>query len=170
MVARFRSMHPVNRTKHVIDVQTAVAVNTQIVNPVAVAVNSPTLASPHEVELGSTINGIYLTVEAVASESSTTATPNVYMYVAKNPGNNLTLPNPNAVGVDDNKRFIIHQEMVMINAVDGGVPRNIFKGVVVIPKGYRRMGPNDRITVTLFTPSTGVAFNACWQSHYRSYK
>ncbi len=170
VVARYSRMRPINRIKHVVDIQTAVPVNTQVVNPVAVSVNTSTLASAHEVEIGSTVSSIFLTIEAVASETSTTATPNFYFYIAKNPGNNLTLPNPNNVGVDDNKRFIFHQEMVMINALDGGSPRNVFKGVISVPKGYRRMGPNDRITVTLFSPSTAVAVNACWQAHYKEFR
>ncbi len=85
VVARYSRMRPINRIKHVVDIQTAVPVNTQVVNPVAVSVNTSTLASAHEVEIGSTVSSIFLTIEAVASETSTTATPNFYFYIAKNP-------------------------------------------------------------------------------------
>ncbi len=171
MLARFRSsIRPIQRRKHVVDFQTAVPVNTQITQKVATTSDNPALANVAQVNSGSTINGIFCSIEAVASESSTTATPNMYMMMFKNPGSNLTMPNANAVGADDNKRFVIHQEMVMLNAVDGGSPRSVFKGVIRIPKGYRRMGPNDDISVQLFIPSTGVAVNACSQYHYKEFQ
>ncbi len=171
MVARYRSsIHPVNRIKHVVDLQTAVPVNVKIENPIANAVDAPTLGVTTQVETGSTVNGVFLTIEAVASETSATATANLYFIVFKNPANNLTMPNGNAVGSDDNKKYVIHQEMVMINPLDGGSPRNVFKGVIVIPRHMRRMAPNDRITVQLFIPSTGVAANVCWQAHYKEFR
>ncbi len=169
-VARYRSLRPINRTKHVVDFQTAVPVNTKISQVLAVAVDATGLTDVDGCLVGSTISSIFISSEAVASESSTTATPNLYWMIYKNPGNNLTFPNANAVGSDDNKRFVIHQEMVMINAVDGGSPRNVFKGVVKVPKHLQRMGPEDRIIIQLFVPSTGVAVNACTQVHYKEFR
>ncbi len=171
VLARFRSsIRPVNRIKHVVDAQNAVPVNTKISVVLMQADDNPALASTQEVNTGATVNGFYLTVEAVASETSTTATPNLYLIVYKNVGNNLTMPNGNAVGSHDNKRFVIHQEMVMINPLDGGSPRNVFKGVIGIPKGYRRFGPSDRLEIQYFIPSTGVAINACLQCHYKEFR
>ncbi len=145
-------------------------INAQVANNIINTVDDPEIANTNEVITGSRVNGLFLTVEAVASETSTTATPNLYMAVWKNPGNNLTFPNANAVGASDNKKFVIHQEMVMINPVDGGNPRNVFKGVIKIPKHLARFGPNDRLDVGLFIPSTGVAVNACMQSHYKEFR
>ncbi len=150
--------------------QTALPVGTALPQVLAKSVNDPAFTSTTEVAIGSKINGFFLTVEGVASESSTTATPNTYVIIYKNPGNNLSFPNGNVVGADENKRFVIHQEMVMINAVDGGSPRNLFKGVIVIPRGMRRMGPKDQWICQLFTPSTGVAMNVCLQSHYKEFR
>ena len=92
------------------------------------------------------------------------------MMIYKNPGGNLVFPNANAVGSNDNKRFVIHQEMVMINPVDGGQPRNVFKGVIVIPKHLRRFGPGDELDIQLFTPSTGSTFNSCGLIHYKEFR
>ncbi len=170
-MARFRaSLRPIQRIKHVVDFQTAVPVNTQIEQILVSANDDPGLANQAQVITGSTVHGIFLSIEAVASETSTTATPNVYLAIYKNPGDNLTFPNANAVGTNDNKKYVIHQEMVMINASDGGSPRNIFKGVVAIPKGYKRFGPNDKLVAQLFIPSTGVAINACTQGHYKEFR
>ncbi len=153
-----------------VDHQTAVPVNTKIEQSLIIAVDNPDIGFTNQVVTGCRINGIFLTIEAVASETSTTATPNLYFAIYKNPGNNLTFPNANNVGVDDNKKFVIHQEMVMINPLDGGNPRNVFKGVIAIPKHLRRFGPSDRLEYQLFIPSTGVAVNACTQSHYKEFR
>ncbi len=113
---------------------------------------------------------MFLTVECVASESSTTATPNMYLAIWKNLGGNITIGDLNLIGGTDMKNLVIHQEMVMINAVDGGVPRNLFKGVIVIPRGMRRMAPNDIWNLSVWCPTTGVATNVCAQAHYKEFR
>ncbi len=90
------------------------------------------------------------------------------MFVAKNPGNNLALPEANVVGGNDNKRFVIHQEMVMFQQQDGSNPRTMFNGVIAIPKGYRRNGPDDDLSLRIFTP--GVTINFCIQCHYKEFR
>ncbi len=171
MVARFRgSLRPINRIKHVVDFQTAIPVNTQIGQALITATDSPALADQDGVMTGSTVHGIFMTIECVASETSTTATPNIYLAVYKNPGGNITFPNANAVGASNEKKFVIHQEMVMLNPVDGGNPRNIFKGVIKIPPRLKRFGPQDLLVAQLFIPSTGVAVNACTQVHYKEFR
>ncbi len=128
--------------------------------------DTPTRAQTDECETGSAVNGIYLKVEVNATSSAALA--NCYMYVAKNPGNNLALPQANAVGSNENKKFIIHQEMIMFQQVTNSNPRTLFNGVIVIPRGYRRNGPNDVISIRIFTP--GVAINFCLQCHYKEFR
>ncbi len=171
MVARFnRGLRPINRIKHVVDSQTALPVNTQLNVGIALANDAPVIGSPAQCITGSMVNSFFASVECVASESSTTATANIYIMFVKNPGDNLTFPNANAVGSDDNKRFVFHQEMNMINPTDGGNPRNLFKGVIKVPKHLRRMGPSDKIQMLMFIPSTGVAVNICSQFHYKEFR
>ncbi len=136
----------------------------------ALATDTPTLGVSTSVETGSKINGFYIRVEVASNEAiDLGAIPNFYMYVAKNPGNNLTLPAANAVGVDDNKRFVIHQEMTMIeNKGQGSNARTVFNGVVVVPKGYRRMGPGDLWTVVTLCPALDTA--QCLQTHYKEFR
>ncbi len=130
------------------------------------AKDSPALANTTEVVTGSKVHGIYLKVEAYATTAAALA--NMYMIIVKNPGNNITVPNANAVGADDNKRFVIHQEMVMLEQSVNGNPRTLFNGVVVIPKGYSRFGPNDRIQIGLLSPGVDVSF--CYQVHYKEFR
>ncbi len=171
MVARFRNrgnaLRPVHRIKHVLDFQYATALNTPVTNTLVLASDTPDLATTSEVETGSTVNGIYLKVEVV-NTGVTGVLANCYMIVFKNPGGNLTFPNGNAVGVNDNKKYVIHQEMVMFQMVDNSNPRTLFNGVIVIPRGYRRFGPNDSLAVQTFSP--GVEHNACIQCHYKEFR
>ncbi len=160
------NLRPVNRIKHVYDVQGGMLLGVVQDIVVIIASDTPDLATTNEVETGSTINGIFLVVEVNATTSA--ALSNAYLAVWKNPGNNLTLPAPNVVGGDDNKRFCIHQEMVMLQQVTNSNPRTLFKGVIAIPRGYRRFGPNDRLEVQLLSP--GVNMNFCLQSHYKEFR
>ncbi len=164
--SRRNSLRPVNRIKHVVDVQQAFNAGTKTTNTLVVAKDAPVLGSPNEVQTGATVNGIYLKVEAYATSSA--ALSNFYMYIMKNPGNNLTTPAPNAVGSDDNKKYIIHQEMVMFQKVTNSNPRTIFNGVVVVPRGYRRFGPGDVLSVTYLAPGTNV--EVCHQCHYKEFR
>jgi len=171
-MARFRqALMPINRIKHVVDFQTAVPVNVKISQIIAVAKDNPTLAGTSEVANGSKINGFFITTEIASDDTTTTLTPNFYWILYKNPGQDIaTFPNGNSVGDSTKKKFVIHQEMVMFNPQDGGNPRNVFKGVIVVPKGMRRMAPDDAWVIQLFIPSTGVKVNACTQVHYKEFR
>ncbi len=163
-------MRPINRIKHVVDNSATLGANVVLPITIATATDTPVLGNAPGVETGSKVNGIYLRVEVASNEvADVGAIPNVYMFVAKNPGNNVTLPAPNAVGINDNKRFIIHQEMSMIeNTGRGGNPRTLFNGVVVIPKGMRRFGPADILTLNIIAPALDIA--VCMQAHYKEFR
>ncbi len=137
---------------------------------IALATDTPVLANTSGVETGSKINGFYIRVEAASNEAiDLGAIPNFYLMVSKNPGGNVTMPLPNAVGGDDNKRFVIHQEMTMIeNKGQGSNARTVFNGVVVVPKGMRRMAPNDVWNVTTICPALDTA--VCIQTHYKEFR
>ncbi len=160
-------LRPINRIKHVVDLQgaTALGVNTDI--EIANATDTPTLAATDSVETGCTINGVFIVLEV--SLFSGSALPNVYFALYKNPGDNLVMPSPNIVGASDNKRFVIHQEMVMLDGDNAAsIPRTLFKGVVVIPRGYRRFGPDDRLFIKILSP--GRIVNFCFQAHYKEFR
>ncbi len=163
------ALRPISRIKHVIDNSATVAAAAILTVNLIKAVDSPSLGSTIEVETASKVNGIYLKVEVASNEAfDSGAIPNVYMALAKNPGANLTFPAPNAVGGDDNKRFVIHQEMIMINNTIGGNPRVLFNGVIAIPRGYRRNGPNDLLQLFVLSPAINIA--VCIQCHYKEFR
>ncbi len=162
------ALRPVHRIKHVIDLQGGVAAAAQSNSVLIQASDTPDLANTIEVETGAKVNGIYLHLEAVRVGSASGVIANVYMLVFKNPGGNLANPTPNVMGASDNKRFGIHQEMIMLQQVDNSNPRTVFNGVIVIPRGYKRFGPNDTLTIHIQSP--GVAINFCYQAHYKEFR
>ncbi len=156
-------LRPVHSIKHVVDLQGGLVAGTQLDSDLIEAVDSPTLATTDRVETGSTVNSIFLKCEVYAT--STAALANCYMMIWKNPGGNITAPACNAVGADDDKRFVIHQEMVMMEKNTTGNPRTLFHGVIKIPRGYKRFGINDKLQISLL--STGVNADFCFESIYK---
>ncbi len=172
-MARFRfsrkgnsSIRPVHRVKHVVDQQGATVLGTPATFNIVESLDAPIVANTQEVETGSTVNGIFIKVEANATTSA--ALSNCYIMIMKNPGGNLTFPNANVVGSNDNKKYVIHQEMIMFQQVTNSNPRTLFAGVIVIPRGYRRMAINDLIQIQFFSP--GVNINFCFQAHYKEFR
>ncbi len=159
-------LRPVKSYKHVVDIQGGLALGTQLNSILIDAVDAPVLTGAAGVEVASTVRAIYLKVEVYATSAA--ALSNVYMTVMKNPSNALTAPAPNAVGVSDVKKQIIHQEMVMIQQVAEGNPRTLFKGVIRIPRGYQRMGQDDTLLLSLLSP--GVAIFFCVQCIYKEFR
>ncbi len=170
MVRHSMRLRPINRTKHVIDLQFSVAIDTAVPQIIAIASDTTALATPGVVLTGSTINSIYLHVEATPTETDATSSANVYFMFYKNPASNMTFPKGNVMGSSDLKRFVLHQEMVMIQPIAGGQPRTVFNGVIKIPRHMRRMAPEDSFYIQLFTPSTGSTFDACVQAHYKEFR
>ncbi len=165
---RMVAMRPINRIKHVVDSSATLTAASTLAVTLIQSTDTPVLANTPECETGSTVNGIYLRVEVGANETDAGAIPNFYMSIMKNPGGGLTNIVPNGVGSNDNKRYVIHQEMVMMNNLAGGNPRTVFNGVIAIPKGYRRNGPNDELRLLLFSTAVNVA--VCVQCHYKEYR
>jgi len=163
---RNSSKRPIHSIKHVVDIQGGIVAGTQAGNDLIEAVDAPTLALVDRVETGCTVSSIYLKVEAYAT--STAALANFYMIVFKNPGGNISAPVPNQVGLNDDKRYVIHQEMVMMEKNTTGNPRTVFRGVISIPRGFRRFGINDKLIIAVLAP--GVSADFCIQCIYKEYR
>ncbi len=167
MMVRHSSIRPVNSIKHVIDNQLGLTGGTKTDVILVNAQDSPQYESTtFDVEVGAVVNSIFLNVQVAASAVGSIA--NVYMYVIKNPGNNLTTVNGNVVGTSDIRKFVIHQEMIMTEEATNAISRTLFKGVIKLPRSYRRFGVKDRLTLSLFSP--GVNFVACVQCIYKEFK
>ncbi len=161
------SIRPVHRIKHVIDFSTSLVAGTKSTVDLINTVDQPDpLIQTNEVQTGSRVNAIYLKAEIYAT--STTGLANAYMAVNKNPGNSIAPADPNIIGLDKDKKYVIHQEMVMMEKNSTGNPRTLFNGVIVLPRGYRRFGPADKLQVSFLTPI--VTADYCLQCHYKEFR
>ncbi len=171
-MARYRSrmaLRPINRIKHVVDSSATVTGGVAGLFVLATSTDTPTLADTTGVETGSKIHGFYISFEVASNQvTEAGAIPNFYFALFKNPGGNLTVPVANAIGANDNKRYVIHQEMKMIENQVSGNPRTIFNGVIVVPKGMQRMGPNDEWRVLTICPAIDTA--QCIQAHFKEFR
>lgn len=174
MARRFNpSIRPVQSLKHIVDVPTSLVFAVQSVIGVIHATPDPTLADTDEVHEGSTVNAIYLRVEAI-STTSFSQVPRIYLAVFKNTTGTLTNPSANGTGNSNAKKLIIHQEMVMMSGVPATseFPRTVFNGVIKIPPRLKRFGFNDRLNILLQLgagETTGIV-NACVQAIYKEYQ
>ncbi len=161
------SLRPIHRIKHVVDVEGGLTGGSVSTTDLINTVDAPVLANTNQVETGSKVNGIYLHIEV--SHTSGVGRPNVYMALYKNPGGSIAVINPENVGSNDNKRFVIHQEMIMMSGDAGnGLPRPLFNGVIAIPRGYKRFGPNDKLIVVI--KSSVVDADFCLQCHFKEFR
>ncbi len=87
----------------------------------------------------------------------------VNWYIWKNPGGQLTTPDPTNTGVSDNRRWILHEEKGLF-ATQDGTPM-VFKGVIKIPPRMRRIGDGDEIQVVIQTENDAAEF--CVQAIYK---
>ncbi len=159
-------LRPVQRLKHVVDKQLALSLGVVTTETLINQDDTPTLAETKGVQQGSSVNAIYLKVEGYATSSG--ALSNCYMAVYKNPGGNLANIDPSIVGQNDNKRYVIHQEMIMFQKVTPSNPRTLFNGVIVLPRGMRRFSYGDVLSLGLKTP--GVNADICFQCHYKEFR
>ncbi len=169
MMARFRrSLAVVHRIKHIVDSSATLAAATTLPVTLVKGVDAPVLANTPEVETGAKVHGIFLNVQVSANEASG-GIPNIYMAVFKNPSGNISTIDPVGTGDDPNKKAIIHQEMIMFAPTGTqGLPRTLFKGVIVIPRGMQRFGIDDELVVVLRAPSVNV--KVCVQCIYKEFR
>ncbi len=145
-------LRPVNSLKHIVETNGSVSAAGQSVTSVIETVSAPATGNPTECHVGSSVHAIYLRVEVVGSVAAG-GVDNIYLGIFKNPSNDLAIPNLDSVGASDRRRFMIHQEMIMLTPLDTvngvGFPRTMFKGVIMIPRGFKRNGVSDKLQVVL---------------------
>ncbi len=162
----FARLRPVQSIKHVVDIQGGLVAGAQSNFALVDTVDAPVLANPADVMTGTTVHSIFLNVQVAATATPSLA--NIYMAIMKNPGDNLPVPSPQTIGTSDEKKQIIHQEMIMTEKNSTAIPRTLFKGVIKIPRGYKRFGHDDKLLILLLAP--GVSYEFCIQCIYKEYR
>ncbi len=117
-------------------------------NVIAIAVDAPLTTVNNQVQRGAVIKAIYIILD-VCGLGGTGVLNNFQGYLIKNPGANLTNPNPGTEGTSNEKKFIFKTwaGMIMRNQ-DGNAPLH-WEGWVKIPRRYQRMGTDDTLEVAL---------------------
>ncbi len=167
-------LRPVESIKHVVDTNGGVTGGTASITDVIVAAEAPVSSTPNQCKITSTVRAIYLRVEVIQKVAAG-GVDNIYMYVAKNPSNDIILPFVDAVGASDKRKWVIHQEMMMtgnvLTAADA-IPRTLFKGVIKIPFRYQRIGIQDKLEVHIGHRNGEVTqqSNFCLQCIYREFR
>ncbi len=134
---------------------------------IAKAVDTPVTTSDSDVKRGSIIKAIYCILDGCGL-GGTGVLNDMNFYLFKNPGANLTAPNPISVGTSNEKKFIFRQWhfMIMRNQ-DGNLPFH-WEGWLKIPKRYQRMGTDDRIDLIIQNTS-GLTGHFSGQFIYKWY-
>lgn len=150
-MARFnRSLRPVQSVKHIVDTNGGITGGTPSVTDVIVTRDTPAAATTNECAVGSTVHAIFLNVQVVPIIAAG-GVNNIYMIVYKNPGSSIPAPNVDSVGTSDDRRRVLHQEMLMLGNgnIDTNISRTLFKGVVRLPRSIKRNGILDKLQVVV---------------------
>ncbi len=146
------------RIKHVVDTSSIMAAGTNtILQPSIEGVDAYQLSDVNGCPTGSTVNGFYMSFFAITEGGEIASEiPLVDWYAIHNPGDAFgttfdanNLPTPGTTGLHKNKRFIIHEEKGLAGGGDvslAGVPM-VFKGVISIPRKWRRIGQDDTFQI-----------------------
>ncbi len=166
---RSNRLRPVNSIKHIVDIQGGLIADTSVEEVLIEGVDAPVhTADADHVKVGAKVNGIFLNVQVAAT--GTSALANVYMFVYGNPGGNIpagSIPKGNQIGISDFKNMVFHQEMTMTEKNTTAIPRTLFKGVLKLPRKFGRIGTNDQIGISLYSP--GITWDYCIQCIYKEY-
>ncbi len=159
---RRRSMAPravINSIKNQVYAQLGTTGTNQEVL-IAKAVNSPLSTVATDTSQGCIIKAVHCTIDGCGTLGS--GVLNVMsIYLAKNPGDNLTLPDAFGYGTSNEKKFIFKNWVFMImRNQDGNNPFH-WEGWLKIPKRYQRMGTDDTLRMVVRNTAAGTGHFSC---------
>ncbi len=152
------------------DADGALAASTPSVIPIANALAAVAWPDAADVNIPqySHIFGIYLSIYVTLDGAPDVSVPKVDWYIHKNPGNNLTMPEPGATGGNDNRRWILHEGKGLLSFDSISQPRKLFEGVIRIPKRMSKFSLDDSLDVRILTENHNGFF--CLKSVYKFFR
>ncbi len=166
---RFRrsSMQPVNSIKHIIDTSGGLT-SANSVNEIAkgVPAQDPVNFAPNEVIFGSKINAFFLSIFVIGDSSAALSGP-IDWYLIKKEAGQTSVLTPGNTGTSNFRNQIIHEEKGISGSGDG-TPM-VFKGVIVIPRGMRRMREGSLWQIVLKCNGADTC-NFCIKAIYKSFR
>ncbi len=119
--------------------------------------------------VGSTVNALYITLFAIGATGAP-VNGSIAWYVAKQrigQNSSTNFPDPRAVGDSEIRNQVFHQEKGLAGSGDGTAMA--FKGVVVVPKIYRRQRAGDQFFIKLVSTDATNDAQFCLQIHYNEF-
>ncbi len=136
---------------------------------VSVATDTGINAGVADVERGSKTFRIWVEFWVSATQVTAIGVSTIIdAYLFKNPGNNLTPPNPGTTGTSNEKKFVIREWRGLVGTRLDGFPAYSFRGWIKIPKIYQRNGTDDRWQFVII--STGSDTITCAKFVYKWFK
>ncbi len=115
---------------------------TLVTTDLAKAVSNPVNTVTTDVQHGSSIKAIWLSLDFCGLAGSG-VNQRTSVYLIKNEGANLSPPSAFAVGSSNEKRWVIKQWFAMTMRNQDGNPPYHWEGWIPIPKKFQRMGTDD---------------------------
>ncbi len=170
MVFRQRRLSPINSIKHVIDGEgTATEIPSTVPLATAVPVAS-SVFSPVEVVVGAKINAFFITVFMIGSTGAPINTSANWLLWKGHEGQTggSVKPTPGNTGISKVRNQIIHEEKGVPGSGDG-TPM-VFKGVIVVPRGMRRVREGDFWEIRLGAINAANDMQFCVKAIYKSFR
>ncbi len=156
----------VDSNKNEVNGVVAITASANFANVIAITVDSAALTTATQVERGCKIFKFWLEFWYYGLSAGNT-NDIIDAYILKNPGSNLTPPNPGTVGTSNEKKFVFKEWKGLAgNKSLGGSPY-AWKGWIKIPKIYQRMGADDLLSFVVRSPTTG---QLCFKLIYKWFK
>ncbi len=133
------------------------------------AVKQGSIVNPQDVEYGRKVNAFFITIFVIGSTGAPVV-GSVNWYLAKaHSGQSQTadFPDPLSVGLSPVRNQIIHQEKGLVGSGDGTAMA--FKGVIVVPRGMRRMREGDSWFISIKVNSATDPAQFCYRAIYKSF-
>ncbi len=167
-MARFnRARSPINSVKHIIDTEGILTGAAQSLNPIAVTVPNVSTAAfkPGDIRIGGTINAFFISLFIIGSTGAPLVGSLNWYLIKLHAGQSG--PAPGNTGVSQLRNQIIHEEKGLSGSGDG-TPM-AFKGVIVIPRGMRRMRDGDKWELRILSSDASSDGQFCLKAIYKSF-
>ncbi len=166
---RSSSLHPVNSIKHIIDSDGVLNAAAASQVPICVAVPNvdTTTFKPGDVRVGAKVNAFFISVFVIGATGAPLNGSINWFIWKEHEGQAVTPPQPGQTGVSKIRNQIIHEEKGLAGSGDG-TPM-AFKGVVVVPRGMRRMREGDTWHIRLLSQDATNDATFCVKAIYKSF-
>ncbi len=136
---------------------------------VAVAVPNvdPAVFKPGDVRVGAKVNALFISIFILGATGAGQGPGSINWYISKL-HDGQTGPTPGQTGTSKIRNQIFHEEKGLAGSQDG-TPM-AFKGVIVVPRGMRRMREGDVIQISLAQSASSTADNNfCLKAIFKSF-